>query len=137
MTTTTFDPSDFRKVGTVAEFDPQWLSAAQAKSFGDIPVRVVKVNPKTIVVETPNGQRITTDAWMLVPTDKPFVEGKPAPVLGQIVRVRGRGSALYVVIEARVGKVKVALLGGDGNRYLSVKNVDALDSVDPVDVLLR
>lgn len=117
----TFNPEDFRKVGAVAQFLPEYLTPKFRVLEGK-PVRVAKVNPKTIVVETKAGDRITTDAWMLVPTDKPFQKSVKPPLqagnfarIVQPLRLTGETSeGLWIILDnPKVdGKVRVTRPGG-------------------------
>lgn len=142
-TVTEFNPDDFRKVGAVAEFNPEWLSG-KGKAIAGRPVRVTKVNPKSIKVETEDGQIIVTDAWMLVPTDKPFTRAEDAVRItaASLVRITGRlrltggSDGLWVALASPAidGKVKVARLGGDGGKYFTLP-ASVLTVVDPAEVL--
>lgn len=130
-TVTEWDPYvEFRKVGAVAEFDTKYLSAAKAKALAGQPVKVFKVNPKTIVVQTQDGQNVTTDPWLLTPTDKPFVLNTAKPVRAMdVVTVRGirlsggekaeEGLWIAMNTPSLDGKVRIARLGNSG-RYFNI-----------------
>jgi len=121
-------------VGSIVEFDPQWLSPQKDRALVGKPHRIVKVNPRTIEVENEVGQKIKTDPFMVVATDKPFVkrEGE-RPMLGSIVKVSGLPDALYVVLDAKVQGCRVAVLGGNGNRYYRNIPIERMTVVDPKD----
>ncbi len=99
---------------------------------------VVKVNPTTYKLEQP-GRRLTahhafvTDA----PAESETVDIPEPFSPGEIVRARRSqrmGDHLYVVLQDRLDKVKVARLGGDAGRYWTVP-AGVLDRVDPATVL--
>ena len=125
----TFDPNDFRVVGAVAEFNPEHLHGKSA-ALGGKPVRVTKVNPKTVVVETVEGQRITTDVWLLIPTDKEFVPTGVKPITALMaVRITGKvrlgkgapTDGIWITLNHPTldGKVRIGRLG-DGGRYYTL-----------------
>lgn len=126
-------------VGTIVEFDPQWLEPTrkQDRALLGKAHRVTKVNPTTVLVENELGQSIKTNPFMLVVSDRPFSKREGArPVVGSIVRTTARlkgvgPDALLVVLDAKIGGLRLARLGGAENRYWSNVSVEAVTVVDP------
>lgn len=91
------------------------------------PARIVKLNPKNVVVEM-EGSRRRVNSWPGYLTD--LAEGEDAPSRwdatassdvptqdpGAIVKVRGK-DGLFVVLADKWDKINVARLGGDNGRY--------------------
>lgn len=123
-------------VGSIVEFDPQWLRPAEVKTLAGRPHRIVKVNPRTIKVENEMGQTITTDPFMVQPSNKPFNKSDAErPVLGSIVRVDRLPEGLYVVVDAKIAGCRVAKLGGNENRYYRNIPLDRITVVPAAEVL--
>ena len=92
---------------------------------------VQKLNPTTTVVVPEGGGRGLKVPHSLL--RDPDAEAPPTRYFhpGEVVRLSGRFAGMYAVIRDDGGdKVNVALLGGDGGRY--VRSLRAL--VEPIDV---
>lgn len=117
----------------IAKYEPKWAGR---------PFRVEKVLQRNVDLIGEDGSTVRADPFLLMKSTRPFTAPTgPRLVLGSLVRfsapnlIRRYGTSLYTVTTPpRAGKVKVALLGGDENRYISIATA-AVVWVDPKDVL--
>lgn len=124
------------EVGMVVEFEQFYMNRPSDKPFLNRPFRITKVNPKSVMVEDENGQVVKTAAFMLKATDRPFTKSEvELPTLGTLVRLRGRDTTLYTVIDVKLGKFKVAKVGGDSGRFRYNVTPQQMVVVDPAEVL--
>lgn len=104
--------------------------------------RVEKINPRTIGMIDPYGAKIKADAYMVRATDKPFELKSPDEqiTLGTVVTFARTGGPVkstterYVVFKHDPTSANVVLLGGDGGRYVRVRNLKDLRVVPKGDL---
>lgn len=117
------------KVGDAVEID-------HPKCRGVV-YRVEKINPRTVGMIDPYGAGIKADPWLIKATTKPFELRDPGEqiTLGTVVTFTRTGGPVksttqrYVVVKHSGTTANVALLGGDGGRYIRVRNLKDLKAV--------
>lgn len=108
-----FDPMAF-KVGDIVELDPEWFPKYANQAF-----KIVKINPKSVIVINENGLEAKTNRWSLMPSDRPFTqdENRPAIVLGTVVYMQRTAGQFVVIKNDIAGKANLVKLGGDGGKF--------------------